>query len=115
MFGDRFRVNELPFATEWSPLASSSGNAVSGTKDTSIERGRRQRFRAVQIGDITINRLGYGAMRLRAPASGARHRTAALRWRRCVGFRGSASISSTTADSYGPDVSEQLIHERCIL
>ena len=63
------------------------------------------------IGDITVNRLGYGAMRLTgrgiwgAPAD----RRAALATLRRLPEIGVNFID--TADSYGPDVSEQLIRE----
>jgi aryl-alcohol dehydrogenase-like predicted oxidoreductase len=63
------------------------------------------------IGDITVNRLGYGAMRLTgrgiwgAPAD----RDAALATLRRLPEIGVNFID--TADSYGPDVSEQLIRE----
>ena len=64
-----------------------------------------------RIGDITINRLGYGAMRLTGsgiwgPPS---DRSAALATLRRLPRLGVNFID--TADSYGPDVSEQLIHE----
>jgi len=65
----------------------------------------------VRIGDITVNRLGYGAMRItgkgvwgppvdRASALATLRRTVELG----VNF-------IDTADSYGPDVSEELIAE----
>jgi pyridoxine 4-dehydrogenase len=62
-------------------------------------------------GDITINRLGFGAMRITgkgiwaAPADpkGARE---TLRLLRELGVN-----FIDTADSYGPFVSEELIHE----
>jgi len=64
-----------------------------------------------QIGNITINRLGYGAMRLTGsgiwgPPSDRRAALATLRRLPGVGIN-----FIDTADSYGPDVSEQLIHE----
>lgn len=64
-----------------------------------------------RIGDTTVNRLGYGAMRLTgrgiwgAPAD----RDAALATLRRLPEIGVNFID--TADSYGPDVSEQLIRE----
>ncbi len=63
------------------------------------------------IGNTTINRLGYGAMRLTGtdiwgPPSDRRAALATLRRLPEVGVN-----FIDTADSYGPDVSEQLIHE----
>jgi pyridoxine 4-dehydrogenase len=61
-----------------------------------------------QIGDITINRLGYGAMRITGPGVwGPPHdRKAALATLRRLPELGVDFID--TADSYGPDVSEEL-------
>src|SRR5467141_3538939 len=64
-----------------------------------------------RIGNITINRLGYGAMRLTGagiwgPPSDRRAALATLRRLPGVGIN-----FIDTADSYGPDVSEQLIRE----
>jgi aryl-alcohol dehydrogenase-like predicted oxidoreductase len=64
-----------------------------------------------RIGDIAINRLGFGAMRITGqgiwgePAD----REACLRTLRRLPELGVNFID--TADSYGPDVSEHLIHE----
>jgi pyridoxine 4-dehydrogenase len=65
-----------------------------------------------QIGDeISINRLGYGAMQI--TGSGVwgppRDKAEAIRVLRRLPELGINFID--TADSYGPDVSEQLIHE----
>lgn len=63
------------------------------------------------LGDFTINRLGFGAMRITGngiwgqPAD----RAACLATLRRLPELGINFID--TADSYGPDVSEQLIHE----
>jgi aryl-alcohol dehydrogenase-like predicted oxidoreductase len=64
-----------------------------------------------KIGDITINRLGYGAMRLTGPGiwGPPSDRDAALSTLRRLPEIGVNFID--TADSYGPDVSEELIHE----
>jgi pyridoxine 4-dehydrogenase len=64
-----------------------------------------------QIGDITINRLGYGAMRLTGPGiwGPPSDRGAALATLRRLAEIGVNFID--TADSYGPDVSEELIRE----
>ncbi|HEY0307866.1 MAG TPA: aldo/keto reductase [Acidobacteriaceae bacterium] len=65
----------------------------------------------IQLGDITVNRLGYGAMRITGkgvwgpPAD----RTGALATLRRTVELGINFID--TADSYGPDVSEELIAE----
>ena len=62
-----------------------------------------------RIGDITINRLGYGAMRL----TGRRH-LGAPSDRRAALARRLPEIGLNfidTFDSYGPDVSEELIRE----
>jgi aryl-alcohol dehydrogenase-like predicted oxidoreductase len=63
------------------------------------------------IGDITINRLGYGAMRLTGPGiwGPPSDRDAALETLRRLPEIGVNFID--TADSYGPDVSETLIRE----
>jgi aryl-alcohol dehydrogenase-like predicted oxidoreductase len=62
-------------------------------------------------GDITVSRLGFGAMRI--TGSGAwgepKDRTAAVRVLRRAVELGVNFID--TADSYGPDISEQLIAE----
>jgi pyridoxine 4-dehydrogenase len=64
-----------------------------------------------RIGDINIHRLGYGAMRLTGagiwgPPADRRAALATLRRLPEVGVN-----FIDTADSYGPDISEQLIHE----
>src|SRR5262245_20405634 len=63
------------------------------------------------IGDITINRLGYGAMRLTGPGiwGAPSDRDAALATLRRLPEIGVNFID--TADSYGPDVSETLIRQ----
>jgi pyridoxine 4-dehydrogenase len=63
------------------------------------------------IGDITINRLGYGAMRItgRGVWGPPSDRNAALATLRRLPKIGVNFID--TADSYGPDVSEELIRE----
>jgi aryl-alcohol dehydrogenase-like predicted oxidoreductase len=62
-----------------------------------------------KIGDITINRLGYGAMRITGPGvwGPPSDRSAALATLRRLPDIGINFID--TADSYGPDVSEELI------
>jgi pyridoxine 4-dehydrogenase len=64
-----------------------------------------------KIGDTTINRLGYGAMRLTGPGiwGAPSDRGAALATLRRLYEIGVNFID--TADSYGPDVSEELIRE----
>jgi pyridoxine 4-dehydrogenase len=64
-----------------------------------------------KIGDTTINRLGYGAMRLTGPGiwGSPADRNAALTTLRRLPEIGVNFID--TADSYGPDVSEELIRE----
>ena len=63
------------------------------------------------IGDITINRLGYGAMRITGPGvwGAPPDRNAALATLRRLPELGVNFVD--TADSYGPDVSEELIRE----
>jgi pyridoxine 4-dehydrogenase len=63
------------------------------------------------LGDITINRLGFGAMRLTGTGiwGPPRDRAEAIRvLRRCLDL-GINFID--TADSYGPNISEELIAE----
>ena len=64
-----------------------------------------------KIGDTTINRLGYGAMRLTGPGiwGAPSDRGAALATLRRLHEIGVNFID--TADSYSPDVSEELIRE----
>jgi aryl-alcohol dehydrogenase-like predicted oxidoreductase len=65
----------------------------------------------VNIGDLTVNRLGYGAMRLTGKGiwgPPADHAAALKTLRRAVDL-GVNFID--TADSYGPNVSEELIAE----
>ena len=75
---------------------------------SSIDARASGQFR---IGDITINRLGYGAMRLTGPGiwGPPSDRNAALATLRRLPEVGVNFID--TADSYGPDVSEELIRE----
>ena len=64
-----------------------------------------------QIGDeISVNRLGYGAMQITGPGvwGPPRDKAEAIRVLRRLPELGVNFID--TADSYGPDVSEQLIH-----
>jgi pyridoxine 4-dehydrogenase len=62
-------------------------------------------------GEITVNRLGYGAMQITGPGvwGPPKDRAAALRVLKRLPELGVNFID--TADSYGPDVSEQLIRE----
>jgi pyridoxine 4-dehydrogenase len=65
----------------------------------------------VRIGDLTVNRMGYGAMRLTGPGvigEPADRQTALAVLRRAVEL-GVNFID--TADSYGPEVNERLIAE----
>jgi aryl-alcohol dehydrogenase-like predicted oxidoreductase len=64
-----------------------------------------------RIGDLTVNRLGYGAMRVTGPGvwGPPPDRHAALATLRRLPELGVNFID--TADSYGPDVSEELIRE----
>ena len=63
------------------------------------------------IGDIAINRLGYGAMRITGPGiwGEPEDRGECLRTLRRLPELGINFID--TADSYGPDISEELIRE----
>jgi len=63
------------------------------------------------IGDIAINRLGYGAMRITGPGiwGEPEDREECLRTLRRLPELGINFID--TADSYGPDISEELIGE----
>jgi pyridoxine 4-dehydrogenase len=64
-----------------------------------------------RIGELTINRLGYGAMRITGPGvwGPPPDKLAALATLRRLPELGVNFID--TADSYGPDVSEELIRE----
>ncbi|QWA10698.1 aldo/keto reductase [Sodalis ligni] len=64
-----------------------------------------------KLGDFTINRLGFGAMRITGEGIWGQpaNREACLATLRRLPELGVNFID--TADSYGPDVSEQLIHE----
>jgi len=65
----------------------------------------------IQVGDITVNRLGYGAMRITGKGiwGPPEDRAAALATLRRAVELGVNLID--TADSYGPNVSEELIAE----
>jgi pyridoxine 4-dehydrogenase len=75
---------------------------------SSINASASGQFR---IGDITVNRLGYGAMRItgRGIWGAPSDRRAAIATLRRLPEIGVNFID--TADSYGPDVSEELIRE----
>jgi pyridoxine 4-dehydrogenase len=80
-------------------------------KDTSMSAIDASASGQFRIGDTNIHRLGYGAMRLTGagiwgPPSDRRAALATLRRLPEVGVN-----FIDTADSYGPDVSEQLIRE----
>ncbi|HEY0218650.1 MAG TPA: aldo/keto reductase [Afipia sp.] len=62
-------------------------------------------------GDIEVNRLGFGAMRITGPGiwGEPQDRAEVLRTLRRLPEIGVNFVD--TADSYGPDVSEELIHE----
>jgi aryl-alcohol dehydrogenase-like predicted oxidoreductase len=64
-----------------------------------------------KIGDIKIHRLGFGAMRITGPRvwGPPLDRAEAIRTLKRLPELGIDFVD--TADSYGPDVSEQLIHE----
>lgn len=65
----------------------------------------------ILLGDLTVNRLGFGAMRVTGPGiwGEPKDRTAALKLLRRALELGHTFID--TADSYGPEVSEKLIAE----
>jgi aryl-alcohol dehydrogenase-like predicted oxidoreductase len=66
---------------------------------------------AVRIGDLTVNRLGFGAMRLAGPGIWGRPRNAenVVRVLRLALDLGVTFID--TSDAYGPDVNEEQIAE----
>ena len=66
---------------------------------------------ALRLGDLSVGRLGFGAMRITGPGvwGPPADRTAAVRLLRRVVELGITFID--TADSYGPGVSEELIAE----
>ncbi len=65
----------------------------------------------VNLGDLTVNRLGYGAMRITGPGvwGPPKDKDAAIKTLRRAVELGVNFID--TADSYGPNVSEELIAE----
>jgi aryl-alcohol dehydrogenase-like predicted oxidoreductase len=75
----------------------------------SIHAGRAGTFRIA--GETQINRFGFGAMRITGPGQWGdpEDRAEALRTLKRLPALGVNFID--TADSYGPDVSERLIHE----
>ena len=77
--------------------------------DTSINAARSGNFHVG--GDTPIHRLGFGAMRITGPGQWGppENRDEALRTLRRLPELGVNFID--TADSYGPDISEQLIRE----
>ena len=65
-----------------------------------------------KIGDeITVNRLGYGAMQITGPGVWGPHRDTAEAIRVLKRLPELGINFIDTADSYGPDVSEQLIRQ----
>lgn len=75
---------------------------------STIDAGQSGQFK---IGDLTVNRLGFGAMRITGKGiwGPPANRTTALATLKRLPEIGVNFID--TADSYGPDVSEQLIRE----
>ncbi len=75
---------------------------------STIDAGQSGQFK---IGDLTVNRLGFGAMRITGKGiwGPPANRTTALATLKRLPEIGVNFID--TADSYGPDVSEELIHE----
>src|SRR6202047_4929817 len=65
----------------------------------------------LRLGDLTVRRLGFGAMRITGPGiwGPPSDRAVAIRLLRRVAELGITLID--TADSYGPGVSEELIAE----
>ena len=61
-------------------------------------------------GDITVNRLGFGAMRITWSRNRAIRPTGPRLEQRCGGPSSGVNFIDT-ADSYGPEVSEELIAE----
>jgi pyridoxine 4-dehydrogenase len=93
-------------------MASGVAGLIERQKEETTMREKDARLSGrFPIGDITINRLGYGAMRLTGPGiwGPPSDRSAALATLRRLPEIGVNFID--TADSYGPDVSEELIHE----
>ena len=80
-------------------------------KDTTAKLGARKSGTFKVGGDIKINRLGFGAMRITGPGiwGPPADREEALRTLRRLPELGIDFVD--TANSYGPDVSEELIHE----
>jgi aryl-alcohol dehydrogenase-like predicted oxidoreductase len=79
--------------------------AASATAPNAAAAGR------VHLGDLTVNRLGYGAMRITGPGiwGPPKDHDAAIKTLRRAVELGVNFID--TADSYGPNVSEELIAE----
>jgi pyridoxine 4-dehydrogenase len=92
-------------------LAVASTRRLSVDKEPVMKSGNASASGQFKIGAITINRLGYGAMRITGPGVWGEpsNRQVALATLRRLPELGINFID--TADSYGPDVSEKLIHE----
>ena len=60
--------------------------------------------------DLTVNRMGYGAMRITGPAFRSAGRSRRMHSRAATRRRAGRDFIDT-ADSYGPNVSEELIAE----
>jgi len=65
----------------------------------------------ISLGDLTVNRMGFGAMRVAGPDIWGEPRDRAAMRRLLVRAHGLGHTFFDTADSYGPDVSEILIAE----
>ena len=64
-----------------------------------------------KVGVNTVNRLGFGAMRITGPGIWGEPKNRAEALRTLRRLRGLGVNFIDTADSYGPDISEQLIRE----
>ncbi len=65
----------------------------------------------IQIGDLVVNRLGFGAMRITGPGIWGQPENIALSMELLKKAVGLGVNFIDTADAYGPEVSENLIYE----
>src|SRR5260221_12204388 len=83
----------------------SEGKSVTTTNRPAAQAG------SYRVGDLDLNRIGYGAMHLAGPGvlGAPRDRAAAIEVLRTAVELGVNHID--TADAYGPDIADEIIRE----